>query len=506
MPINFDLNDVQNKYFVETGTYKGKTCEKVFESGLFDKVITIDIQKQFVGGVKDKFRQQYENGSFNPVHGASHEVLWDVIKNIDEEITFFLDAHVDGGGNLRLGSLDDVRNCPLYEELEIIGKHPIKTHTIMIDDIRIVRGAAWGRGSEISVDGLVERIHRINPDYDIGYGDGHIENDVLVAKINGGGDMIDKNAKIYVAGHNGMVGSAVIETLREQGYDNLITRSSSDLDLRDQARTRGFMRMTDPDVVILAAARVGGILANDQYPADFIYDNLAIEQNVIKAAHEVGVERLIFLGSSCIYPKHCPQPMKEDHLLTGPLEPTNQWYAVAKIAGIKLCQAFHKQHGDDFVSLMPTNLYGPRDNFNLETAHVLPAILRKFHEADDEVVVWGTGTPKREFLHTRDLADAIVHVMETESDQLWNVAPDGILNVGSGDEVSINELVELIRGVTDREDVNIAHDDSKPDGTPRKYLDTSRMEQLGWTRKIPLEQGIENTYKWYLNNKDQIRK
>lgn len=318
--------------------------------------------------------------------------------------------------------------------------------------------------------------------------------------------MISKESKIYVAGHNGMVGRVLMKKLKSKGYNNLFTRSSTQVDLRDQRLVHDFFQLRKPDAVILLAAKVGGILANDQYPADFIYDNLAIEQNVIHAAHEANIDNLIFMGSSCIYPKHCPQPMKEEHLLTGPLEPTNQWYAIAKIAGIKLCQAFHKQHGRNYVSLMPTNLYGPHDNFNLETAHVLPALLRKFHEAKEEVVIWGTGSPKREFLHSEDLADAIIHVMESDEEDIWDVAPDGILNVGSGDEVSIEELTNLIRQVTNNVDIKITKDKSKPDGTPRKLLDTSRMKKLGWESKISLKDGLEDTYKWFLEHKNQIRK
>ena len=316
-----------------------------------------------------------------------------------------------------------------------------------------------------------------------------------------------KDAKIYVAGHRGMVGTALVQHLREQGYHNLLLRTSDELDLRRQEEVESFFGQERPDVAVLAAARVGGILANDSYPADFIYDNLAIETNVIRAAHEVGVKRLLFLGSSCIYPKHAPQPMKEEHLLTDSLEETNQWYAVAKIAGLKLCEAMHRQHGDDFLSIMPTNLYGPGDDFDLETSHVLPALLRKFHEAtsrpplgpdgsDAPVTLWGSGTPKREFLFADDLADAILFLLETPEEQIREVAPDGLLNVGVGEDLSINELAGVIQDVTDH-DGPIEHDRSKPDGTPRKLMDTRRMEALGWTATTSLRKGIEKTYDWY---------
>ncbi len=314
----------------------------------------------------------------------------------------------------------------------------------------------------------------------------------------------NKNAKIYIAGHRGMVGSAVWRRLEQAGYTNIIGRTSSELDLRDPQATHAFFEAEQPEYVVLAAARVGGILANDQYPADFIGDNLAIQQSVITAAHETGVQRLLFLGSTCIYPKHTPQPMPEESLLTGPLEPTNQWYAVAKIAGIKLCQAYHKQHGDDFFALMPTNLYGPNDNFDLETSHVLPALLRKFHEAkgaapdgsDAPVTLWGSGTPKREFLHVGDLADAILFVLEHPDDTLRSVAPDGIFNVGVGEDLSINALATLIQDVVGH-DGPVTHDDTKPDGTPRKLVDTSRLDELGWNAKTSLREGVTETYEWF---------
>ena len=308
-----------------------------------------------------------------------------------------------------------------------------------------------------------------------------------------------------------MVGRAVWKRLRQAGYARLVGRTSSELDLRDPQATRSFFEQEAPDVVVLAAAKVSGILANDTYPADFIADNLAIEQSVIRAAHAVGVDRLVFLGSSCIYPKHAPQPMQEEHLLTGPLEPTNQWYAVAKIAGIKLCQAFHRQHGDDFFSLMPTNLYGPHDNFDLETSHVLPALIRKFHEAkgagsggtDAPVTLWGSGTPKREFLYAGDLADAVLFALERSEEELRAVAPDGILNVGVGEDLSINALAEQIQAVVGH-DGPIEHDRSKPDGTPRKLLGVSRMTELGWTAQTALRDGIAQTYEWYRQHENEL--
>ncbi|MCS3955372.1 GDP-L-fucose synthase [Salinibacter ruber] len=319
--------------------------------------------------------------------------------------------------------------------------------------------------------------------------------------------LTDSNAKIYVAGHRGMAGQAIWKHLDDAGYENLMGRPSNDLDLRDAYATRQFFEEEQPDFVILAAARVGGILANDRYPADFIGDNLAIQQSVINAAHETGVDRLIFLGSTCIYPKHAPQPMSEDSLLTGPLEPTNQWYAVAKIAGHKLCEAMHRQHGDDMLTLMPTNLYGPGDDFDLETSHVLPALLRKAHEAksrkpsgrngsDASVTLWGSGDPKREFLYVDDLADAVRFVLETPEEELRDVAPDGMLNVGVGEDLSINALMGLIQDVVGH-DGPIEHDRSKPDGTPRKLVDTSRLDTLGWQANTGLREGIEKTYKWF---------
>lgn len=306
------------------------------------------------------------------------------------------------------------------------------------------------------------------------------------------------DSRIYVAGHRGLVGSAILRRLRQAGYTNPITRSRADLDLTDSSQVQEFFAREKPGYVFLAAAKVGGIWANNQYPADFIRDNLLIQTNVIDAAHRAGVEKLQFLGSSCIYPKHAPQPMKEEHLLTGPLEPTNEWYAVAKIAGIKMCQAYRRQYGFRAISLMPTNLYGPGDNFDLETSHVLPALIRKMHEAKiskaEAVTVWGTGSPRREFLHVDDLADAAVHLMETYDDEQ-------IVNVGVGEDISIRELASLIREVVGFGG-ELRFDPSKPDGTPRKLLDVSRLEAAGWAARTPLGEGIENTYGWYLEHQD----
>jgi GDP-L-fucose synthase len=318
----------------------------------------------------------------------------------------------------------------------------------------------------------------------------------------------DKSSLIYVAGHGGLVGSAVVRALEDKEYDNLLLRTSSELDLRDQAAVDLFFDMHRPEFVVLAAAKVGGILANDRFPADFISDNLAIQTNVIRAAHRTKVKRLVFLGSSCIYPKLAPQPMKEEHLLTGPLEPTNQWYAVAKIAGLKMCEAYRKQYGDDFVSLMPTNMYGPGDNFDLETSHVLPALIRKFHEAkrahgeDAAVTLWGTGAPKREFLYSDDLADAILFVLKQPADALYAAAPDGLLNVGVGEDVAISDLAETIRGIVGVSS-EIEYDRTKPDGTPRKLMDVSRLDTLGWTPRVSLSEGIRRTYAAYLRSRER---
>jgi len=301
------------------------------------------------------------------------------------------------------------------------------------------------------------------------------------------------SAKIYVAGHRGMVGSAIVRRLRSAGYDNIVTRTSAELDLRDGAAVRRFFAGEQPDHVFLAAAKVGGILANSTYPADFLYDNLMIQTNVIDESWRSGVQSLQFLGSSCIYPKLAPQPIREDYLLTGPLEPTNEAYAIAKIAGIKLCAAYRAQYGCRFFSVMPTNLYGPNDNYDLNSSHVLPALIRKFHEAKeegrDEVVVWGTGTPRREFLHADDLADACVFLMEGGQEE-------ELVNIGTGTDVTIRELAELIKNITGFEG-DLRFDTSKPDGTPRKLLDVSRLHGLGWQHRIALEEGLKATYADY---------
>ncbi|MEW6118285.1 MAG: GDP-L-fucose synthase [Nitrospirota bacterium] len=309
---------------------------------------------------------------------------------------------------------------------------------------------------------------------------------------------MNRDSKVYVAGHRGLVGAAIVRKLREKRFTHLITRTSGELDLRRQARVERFFEDERPEYVFLAAARVGGILANSTFPADFIYDNLAIQTNIIHAAYRCGVKKLLFLGSSCIYPKFAPQPMKEEYLLTGELEPTNEPYAIAKIAGIKLCQAFNRQYGTNFISVMPTNLYGPHDNFDLETAHVLPALIRKFHEAKcraaqgrkEPVVLWGTGAPYREFLHVDDLADACVFLMERYDGE-------DIINIGVGKDITIRELSELVSNVVGYGG-EVIWDSSKPDGTPRKLLDLSRLQSLGWVPRISLEEGIRSTYEWYL--------
>jgi GDP-L-fucose synthase len=307
---------------------------------------------------------------------------------------------------------------------------------------------------------------------------------------------MEKSARIFVAGHRGLVGSAICRKLQDSGFPNLIVRTRSELDLCDPAAVRCFFGTEKPEYVFLAAAKVGGILANSTRPAEFLYDNLAIELNVIDSAYRAGVTKLQFLGSSCIYPKFAPQPMREEHLLTGPLEPTNEWYAIAKIAGIKLGQAYRKQYGFNAISLMPTNLYGPGDNFDLESSHVLPALIRKFHEAKTsaapEVVIWGTGTPRREFLHVDDLADAAIFLMLHYDDA-------EIVNVGTGEDVTIRELAELISqavGYSGR----LAFDTTKPDGTPRKLLDVGRLKSLGWSAKTNLRDGIAATYDWYVRH------
>jgi GDP-L-fucose synthase len=307
---------------------------------------------------------------------------------------------------------------------------------------------------------------------------------------------MNKDAKIYVAGHRGLVGSAIVRKLKKDGFINLVTATSKELDLREQAATREFFAQQRPDYVFLAAARVGGILANNTYPADFIYQNLMIEANVIESARLSGVAKLLCLGSTCIYPKMAPQPLKEEYLLTGPLEPTNEWYAVAKIAGIKMCQAYQRQHGCKFISAMPTNLYGNEDNFDLESSHVMPALIRKFHEAKvvnaPTVTVWGSGKPLREFLHVDDCAEACLFLME-------RYEGEGIVNIGVGMDISIAELARLVGEVIGYKG-EIVYDPSKPDGTPRKLVDTSKINGLGWRAGITLEEGIKSTYQWFLDN------
>ncbi len=296
--------------------------------------------------------------------------------------------------------------------------------------------------------------------------------------------------KIYVAGHTGLVGSAIVRLLKKKGYTNIITRSSEELDLRDQRLVNDFFETVQPHYVFLAAAKVGGIMANKTYPADFIYDNLAIQNNIINAAYKNSVEKLLFLGSSCIYPKNAPQPIVEDYLMTGVLEPTNDAYAIAKIAGIKMCQAYHRQFGSRFISVMPTNLYGPGDNYNLQNAHVLPALLRKFHEAklkgEPVVTVWGTGKPRREFLHVDDAAMACYFLMQRYE------SPE-IINVGSGLDYTIKEMATIIKKITNYSG-NIVFDESKPDGTPRKLLNVDKIRHLGWKAVIDLEEGLTSTY------------
>jgi GDP-L-fucose synthase len=305
---------------------------------------------------------------------------------------------------------------------------------------------------------------------------------------------LPRSARVYVAGHRGLVGSSIVRRLRAEGFDNLLTATRAELDLRDQAAVNEWFGRNRPEYVFLVAGTVGGILANSTRPAEFIYDNLMIHATVVHAAHLHGVRRLLYLGSSCIYPRECPQPIREEYLLTGLLEPTNEPYAIAKISGIKLCQAYRRQYGSDFISAMPTNLYGPHDNFDLQSSHVLPALMRKFHDARaegrDEVTVWGTGSPKREFLHVDDLADACLFLMR-------HYDGDEHINVGTGEDLSIRELAEALREVV-APGARIVFDASKPDGTPRKLLDVSRLHALGWRHRIGLREGIRSTYDWFL--------
>jgi GDP-L-fucose synthase len=312
---------------------------------------------------------------------------------------------------------------------------------------------------------------------------------------------LDQDSKIFVAGHRGLVGSAVVRALQSRGYGNLLLVTHRELDLSNQSSVSEFFQRERPQAVIMAAARVGGINANNTRPAEFIRDNLLIQDNVIDSAYRTGTERFVFLGSSCIYPKLAPQPIKEEYLLTGPLEPTNEWYAIAKIAGLKMCQAYRRQYGFNAISLMPTNLYGPGDNFDLQNSHVLPALIRRFHEAklreDATMSIWGTGTPRREFLHVDDLADAVIYLMNSyENEQ--------IINVGWGEDVTIRELAEMVAAVSGFRG-RLVFDSSKPDGPPRKLLDTSRLSALGWKPKITLRSGIEQTYEWFKQHPSEAR-
>ena len=312
---------------------------------------------------------------------------------------------------------------------------------------------------------------------------------------------IQKTDKIYIAGHRGMVGSAVHRRLIAEGFSNIVVRTSNELDLREQREVYDFFAGEKPEAVIIAAAKVGGILANDSYPYTFLHDNLIIEDNLIHASHKYDAGKLIFLGSSCIYPKYAEQPLKEESLLTGPLEPTNQWYAIAKIAGVKLCEALRKEFERDYVSLMPTNLYGPGDNFDLKTSHVLPAMIRKFHDAvqkgHEPVTLWGTGSPMREFLYVDDVADAVLF-------SLRNKLSDHLYNVGTGKDIRISQLAKKIQGITGHKG-QIVWDTKKPDGTPRKLMDVSKMKDEGWTYNTGLDEGIQKTYKWFKENREEIR-
>lgn len=312
--------------------------------------------------------------------------------------------------------------------------------------------------------------------------------------------IFSSKSKIYVAGHKGLVGSAIVRRLRESGYENILGRTHAQLDLCNQKAVSEFFQKEKPDYVFQAAAKVGGIHANNTCPADFIYQNILIQTNIIDAAYRAGVERLLFLGSSCVYPRLCTQPIKEEYLLTGPLEKTNEPYAVAKIAGIKMCESYNRQYGTRYVSVMPTNLYGPNDNFDLETAHVLPALLRKIHEADEsgnaQVQIWGSGKPRREFLYVDDLASACIYIMEREDFT-------DLINIGYGEDISISELAGLIKEIIGYKGEFI-FDRTKPDGTPQKLLDISKLKMLGWNASINLQNGIKETYEWYLRNKQYL--
>ena len=313
--------------------------------------------------------------------------------------------------------------------------------------------------------------------------------------------MLSKNAKIYIAGHRGMVGSACWRAMDSAGYSNLLGKTSKELDLRDQREVNDFIQKERPEVIIDAAARVGGILANDTYPYEFLMDNMLIQNNLIRAAHENNVSKFIFLGSSCIYPKFAPQPLKEEYLLTDSLEPTNEWYAIAKISGVKLIEALRKEYNRDYVSLMPTNLYGPNDNYDLKTSHVLPAMIRKFHEAKEAgntpVKLWGSGTPMREFLYVDDLGKAVLHALENSLDE-------HLYNIGTGVDLTIKSLAELIQEAVGHKG-DIIWDSSKPDGTPRKLMDNSKMESQGWKAEVSLAKGITLAYQWFLDNESSYR-
>lgn len=318
--------------------------------------------------------------------------------------------------------------------------------------------------------------------------------------------MIDKNARIFIAGHRGLVGSACVRHFKQHGYHHLLLKTHQELDLKDQQATFSFFKAYQPDCVILAAAKVGGILANQTYPVDFLYENLAIQQNVIMAAYHAGVKQLLFLGSSCIYPRNCPQPIKESYLMTGELESTNRPYALAKIAGIELCWALNRQYGTHYIAVMPTNLYGPEDNYNLQNSHVLPALIRKMHEAKkdniSEVIVWGTGTPLREFLYSDDLASACLFLLEQPQSvlhSLFNAESPPLLNVGCGKDISIANLASLIAEIVEFKG-KLVFDTSKPDGTPRKLLDVTKLENLGWQASVTLKQGIKLAYQAYLES------
>jgi GDP-L-fucose synthase len=310
-----------------------------------------------------------------------------------------------------------------------------------------------------------------------------------------------KDARIYVAGHSGLVGSAITRRLQAGGFTNILTAEREELDLRDQAAVNRWFAANRPEYVFLVAGTVGGILANSSRPAEFIYDNMMIHATVVDAAYREGVTKLLYLGSSCIYPRECPQPIREEYLLTGPLEPTNEPYAIAKIAGIKLCQSYRRQYGCDFISAMPTNLYGPNDNFDLTSSHVLPALMRRFHDAKAasrrEVVIWGTGAARREFLHVDDLADACLFLME-------RFDGDQHINVGTGEDLTIRELAELVQEIV-HPNATLTFDTTKPDGTPRKLLDVAHLHALGWQHRITLRQGIESTYNWFLANHEHLR-